>query len=168
MEKPVICAIHRSCVGMALELALSCDFRIATADAALGLPEIAFGIIPDVGGTTRLVRLCGPQRARELILTGKIISAPRAERIGLIDEVAADPADLDARVSALSSRLLAHPALVVGKAKTLVRQSADSGAAASFALEGLVQEVLMKQPDLPTRFATAVQFIRHGIEHPER
>jgi enoyl-CoA hydratase/carnithine racemase len=167
MEKPVIAALHRTCVGMALELALACDFRIATADAALGLPEIAFGIVPDVGGTTRLVRVVGPQRARELILTGKILSAATAARIGLVEEVAADAADLDLRVARLARRLAAHSPIAVGKAKTLVLQSAELDARASFQLEGTVQEVLMRQPDLAERFASAVQFIREAIAQPE-
>jgi enoyl-CoA hydratase/carnithine racemase len=90
MQKPVIAAIQKMAVGMALELVLACDLRIATADAVLGLPEIAFGIVPDVGGTTRLTREIGPARARELVLTGKLVRAATAERIGLLHEVADD------------------------------------------------------------------------------
>jgi len=80
MEKPVIAVLHRACAGMALELALACDFRIALADCVMGLPEVAFGIIPDVGGTTRLVRTVGVPRAKELILTGKFLTAETAGR----------------------------------------------------------------------------------------
>ena len=64
MEKPVIASVHKICIGMALELALACDFRIASVECVLGLPEIAFGIIPDVGGTTRLRRIVGYQQAK--------------------------------------------------------------------------------------------------------
>lgn len=167
MEKPVIAALHRTCVGMALELALACDLRLATADCALGLPEIAFGIVPDVGGTTRLVRTVGYQQAKVLILTGKILSAASAARIGLLDEVATDAADLDARLGRLCARLAALSPVALGKAKTLVRQSAELDAAASFQLEGLVQEVLMRQPDLHERFPAALRLIREGIERPE-
>ncbi len=166
MEKPVIAALHRTCLGMALELALACDFRLATADCVLGLPEIAFGIIPDVGGTTRLLRVVGPQRAKGLILTGRIVTAATAEGMGLVDEVAADGADLDARVLRLATRLRDLSPLAVGKAKTLLRQSLDTDTATSFQLEGLVQEVLMRQPDLPERFASALRLIKEGIEHP--
>jgi len=64
MHRPVVAVLHRACMGMALELALACDLRIATADCVLGLPEVAFGLLPDVGGTTRLTSVVGPARAR--------------------------------------------------------------------------------------------------------
>jgi enoyl-CoA hydratase/carnithine racemase len=78
LQKPVIAALHGVCVGMALELALAADIRIATADCVMGLPEIAFGLVPDVGGTTRLIRAVGESRARELILTGRLLKAKTA------------------------------------------------------------------------------------------
>lgn len=168
MEKPVIAGLQRACVGMALELALACDLRVATADCALGLPEIAFGIVPDVGGTTRLVRAVGYQQAKRLILTGRVISAARAQAIGLVDEVVRDAAALDDRLGALAERLAGFSAAALGKAKALVRHAADSGAATAFELEGLAQEVLMKQPDLPQRFPAALALIREGIAKPEQ
>lgn len=167
MEKPVIAALHRACVGMALELALACDLRVATADCALGLPEIAFGIVPDVGGTTRLVRAIGFQRARQLILTGRMIAAARAAELGLVDEVVRDGAALDERVAALAERLKGFSALALGKAKGLLRHAADSSSGTSFELEGLTQEVLLRQPDLAERFPAALALIREGIAKPE-
>ncbi len=83
MAKPVVCQIHRTCVGGALEVALGCDLRIASSDAQLGLPEVKFGIIPDVGGSTRLPAVVGLGRAKELIMTARTIDAAEAERIGL-------------------------------------------------------------------------------------
>jgi enoyl-CoA hydratase/carnithine racemase len=167
MQRPVVAVLHRACVGMAMELALACDFRIATADCALGLPEIAFGIVPDVGGTTRLVRAVGETRARELILTGKIVSAATAERIGLVNEVARDDADLEMRLQRLLGALVNHPPAAVGMAKTLVAASAQSDAATSFRLEGVVQQLLMAQPDLPTHFPRALEWIRAQMKNPE-
>jgi enoyl-CoA hydratase/carnithine racemase len=167
MQRPVVAVLHRACVGMALELALACDFRIATADCALGLPEIAFGIVPDVGGTTRLTRVVGEARAKELILTGKIISAATAERIGLVNEVARDADDLTARLQRLTGALAAHPPAAVGLGKSLVAASAQSDAATSFRLEGIVQQVLMSQPDLPTHFPRALEWIRAQMAKPE-
>jgi enoyl-CoA hydratase/carnithine racemase len=167
VQRPVVAVLHRACVGMALELALACDFRIATADCALGLPEIAFGIVPDVGGTTRLVRVVGETRARELIITGKIVSAATAERIGLVNEVARDEADLTARLGKLVGALVAHPPAAIGLAKSLVAASAQSDAATSFRLEGIVQQVLMAQPDLPTHFPRALEWIRAQMAQPE-
>jgi enoyl-CoA hydratase/carnithine racemase len=167
MQKPVVALLHRACVGMALELALACDFRIATADCVLGLPEIAFGIVPDVGGTTRLVRAVGESRARELVLTGKIISAATAERIGLVNEVAADEADLEARLARLVGALVAHPPAAVGLGKTLVAAAAQADAATSFRLEGVFQQLLMTQPDLPTYFPRALEWIKAQMKAPQ-
>ena len=166
MQKPVVAALHRACVGMALELALACDFRIATADCALGLPEVAFGIIPDVGGTTRLIRLVGAARARELILTGRVVSAATAERWGLVNEVATGESELQARLQRLVADLKQHPPLAVGLAKSLVQQSAESDAATSFRLEGVYQQVLMAQPELAGNFPRAVEWIRAQMKSP--
>ncbi len=77
MAKPVVCQIHRTCVGGALEVALGCDLRIASSDASFGLPEVKFGIIPDVGGSTRLPAVVGLGRAKELIMTARTIDGER-------------------------------------------------------------------------------------------
>ena len=90
--------IHGACIGGALELALACDLRVLAADAIVGLPETRIGLIPDVGGSSRLPQVVGLGRAKELIMTGKLIGAEEAERIGLANRVA--PAEeLDARSS---------------------------------------------------------------------
>ncbi|MCP5098870.1 MAG: enoyl-CoA hydratase/isomerase family protein, partial [Chloroflexi bacterium] len=70
LEVPTIALLHGYCLGLAMELALACDIRIAAEGTKMGLPETRLGIIPDVGGTTRLTRLVGPARAKELIFTG--------------------------------------------------------------------------------------------------
>jgi len=167
MQKPVIAAMHRACVGMALELALACDFRLATSDCVLGLPEVAFGIVPDVGGTTRLVRLVGEARAKELILTGKLVRAETALGYGMVHEVARDAADLDARVAALAASLAAHPAQAVGFAKTLIAASVEADSATSFRLEGVVQQVLLGHPSLPEHFPRALAFIKAQLQNAE-
>lgn len=84
---PVIALLHGYTLGLGLELALACDFRLAAEDTRLSLPETRLGLVPDVGGTTRLARLVGPARAKELILTGRSIDASCAERWGLINTV---------------------------------------------------------------------------------
>ena len=160
---PVIAALQGACVGMAFELALACDFRVATADCLVGLPEIHFGIVPDVGGTTRLTRAVGPVKAKELIMLGSLVSAAEAARLGLVTEVAADQADLDARVGALAARLSDLSAAALGQAKALVQQSAEIDARASYQLEGTVQELLMQQPDLPSRVPRALEWIKQRL-----
>ncbi|HEY2635998.1 MAG TPA: enoyl-CoA hydratase/isomerase family protein, partial [Solirubrobacteraceae bacterium] len=78
MTKPVICQIHGGCIGGAMELALACDMRVMADDAVMGLPETRVGLVPDVGGCSRLPAVVGLGRAKELIMTGKIVGAEEA------------------------------------------------------------------------------------------
>jgi len=87
LEVPTIALIHGFCLGLAMEIALACDFRIAAQGAKLGLPEVLLGVAPDVGGTTRLTRLVGPSRAKELIYSGKQIDAGQALEWGIVNQV---------------------------------------------------------------------------------
>ena len=87
VPKVTIAAIEGYCLGGGCELALACDFRFAAQDATLGQPEIVLGIIPGAGGTQRLPRLVGHARARELVFSGRRVSADEALRIGLVDAV---------------------------------------------------------------------------------
>jgi enoyl-CoA hydratase/carnithine racemase len=168
LQKPVVAVLQKACVGMALELALACDFRIAGADCVLGLPEIAFGIVPDVGGTTRLHRAVGPTRAKDLVLTGRLVRGSTAERIGLVHEAASDEADLERRVARLVERLTAHPPLAVGLAKSLCGAAAESDAGTSFRLEGVYQQLLMSQPEaLAAQFPRALEFIKARMADAE-
>jgi enoyl-CoA hydratase/carnithine racemase len=148
---------------MAFELALAADLRIATADCVLGLPEVAFGLVPDVGGTTRLVRVVGEARARELILTGRLVNGRTAERYGLVHEVAADVADLERLALQRAELLASHPPAALGLAKVLCQASAEIGGATSFRFEGVVQQALFAQPDLIKRFPAALAFIKAQV-----
>jgi len=139
MAKPVICQIHRTCVGGALEVALGCDLRIASSDAQLGLPEVRFGIIPDVGGSTRLPAVVGLGRAKELIMTARIIDAEEATRIGLINRVVA-PEELESATAALVEEILANSHVAVGRSKRVIDASARPTIAQSLELEVSVQE----------------------------
>jgi enoyl-CoA hydratase/carnithine racemase len=96
LRQPVIAAINGAAMGGGLELALGCTLRVASEKAALALPEVNLGIIPGAGGTQRLPRLIGKGRAMKMILTGQIVGAEEALRIGLLDEVAA-PDELQRR-----------------------------------------------------------------------
>nr|MBA3906215.1 enoyl-CoA hydratase/isomerase family protein [Pseudonocardiales bacterium] len=91
IPKPTVAAITGYALGGGLEVALGCDRRIAGDNAKLGQPEILLGVIPGGGGTQRLARLIGPSRAKDLILTGRMVTAEEALAIGLVDEVV--PAD---------------------------------------------------------------------------
>jgi enoyl-CoA hydratase/carnithine racemase len=139
MVKPVVCQIQGACFGGALEVALGCDLRIAAADAQLGLPEVKFGIIPDVGGSSRLPAVVGLGRAKELIMTAKTIDAAEGERIGLVNRVV--PAeDLEAATQALVDELLANAPVAVGRAKRVMDASARPTLGQTLELEVSVQE----------------------------
>jgi enoyl-CoA hydratase/carnithine racemase len=139
MPKAVVCQIHRTCVGGALEVALGCDLRIASSDAQLGLPEVKFGIIPDVGGSTRLPAVVGLGRAKELIMTARLIDAAEAERIGLVNRVVA-PEELERATQALVDELLANSPIAVGRAKRVIDASARPALAQTLEMEVAVQE----------------------------
>ena len=87
MRKPVIAAVNGFALGGGLELALACHFRVASENAKFGLPEVKLGIIPGYGGTVRLPRVVGRGRALEMILTGEMIDAQEAYRMGLVNRV---------------------------------------------------------------------------------
>jgi enoyl-CoA hydratase len=120
MPKPTIAAINGFALGGGCELALACDLRFASSTAKLGQPEINLGIIPGWGGTQRLARACGLGVAKELILTGRLVDAEEAQRIGLVTSVA-DPVLEEALETA---RLLAAKSpLAVAAAKRALNHS---------------------------------------------
>ncbi len=129
---PTIALLHGFALGLGLELALACDLRLAAAGTQLGLPEARLGMIPDVGGTTRLARLAGIARAKELILTGRVVDAGTAERWGVVNEVVA-PAALRERAEALVAELARAAPLAVSAAKHILNRLPD-------ARPGLLQE----------------------------
>jgi enoyl-CoA hydratase len=94
LRVPSVAVIHGYAFGGGLELALSCTFRVATAGAKMGLPELKLGLIPGYGGTQRLPRLIGQDRAMDMILSARTVDATEAERIGLVTRVvdSKDPA----------------------------------------------------------------------------
>lgn len=119
LPMPTIAAIEGNALGGGLELALCCDLRIASARARLGLPEVRLAVTPGSGGTQRLPRVVGLARAKELILTGRIISAQEAERIGLVNEVVPEGEAL-ARADQVAAEIAARGPLAVREAKRLI------------------------------------------------
>jgi enoyl-CoA hydratase/carnithine racemase len=144
LELPVVALIHGHCLGLALELALACDLRIASEDAVLGLPETRLGMIPDVGGTTRLTRLVGPARAKELIFTGREIGAAQAAAWGLLNEVVAT-GELPAAGERLAAEIRGAAPLAVGMAKRVIDGLDDQER--GLALEGWAQSQLFQTED---------------------
>jgi len=112
MGKPSICAINGFALGGGCELALSCTIRIASKTARLGQPEVKLGILPGYGGSQRLARLCGKGMAHELCLSGEMISAEEALRIGLVNHTY-EPAELIPAAQVLAKKIIANAPLAV-------------------------------------------------------
>jgi enoyl-CoA hydratase/carnithine racemase len=150
LELPTIVLLHGYCLGLAMELALACDIRIAAEGTILGLPETRLGIIPDVGGTTRLTRLLGPGRAKELIFTGRQIDAAAAEQWGIVNHVV--PAEsLMAKGEELAAEIEAAAPLAVGMAKRVIDGLSDLDR--GLTLEAWAQSQLIGSDD----FSEAIQ-----------
>ena len=121
--KPLIAMINGFCLGGGCELALTCDLRFAGENARFGQPEINLGIIPGAGGTQRLTRLVGEGRAMQMVLTGEMIDAQEAWRIGLVNAVY-PPAELRARTLELAHKIAEKSPIALEMAKTSVRNAA--------------------------------------------
>ena len=116
MRKPVIAAVNGYALGGGLELALACDFIYASDKAKLGLPEVTLGVIPGFGGTQNLPRLIGPNRAREMIFSGKILPAQQAKDWGIVNEVF--PAEeLSTKVMEIARLIARNGMIAVASAK---------------------------------------------------
>jgi enoyl-CoA hydratase len=126
MPIPVIAAINGFALGAGLELALACTLRVASTGAMMGSPEVNLGIIPGDGATQRLPRLVGFGRAMEMVLTGEMVDAETACRIGLVNRLAA-PENLMEEVKKLALGLAAKPPLALQYAKEAVNRSLEVG-----------------------------------------
>ena len=124
LPMPTIAAIEGDALGGGLELALCCDLRVVSARARLGLPEVRLAVIPGSGGTQRLPRVVGIARAKELILTGRVVTAEEAERIGLVHRVVPTG---EARTAAeeMAGEIAARGPLAVREAKALIDVAQD-------------------------------------------
>jgi enoyl-CoA hydratase len=112
LGKPSICAINGFALGGGCELALCCSIRLASKTAKLGQPEVKLGILPGYGGSQRMARLCGKGAAHELCLTGEIITAEEAQRIGLVNHVY-EPAELLPAAEAMARKIIEKAPLAV-------------------------------------------------------
>jgi enoyl-CoA hydratase len=134
LEKPVVAAINGYALGGGLEVAMSCDLRIASENAKMGQTEINIGLIPGWGGTQRLTRLVGMTKAKEMVYTGKILDAKTAEQIGLLNMVV--PADkFKETVRQFAQDLASKAPVAVRVAKVLINRGSDVGLESALALE---------------------------------
>lgn len=145
-DKPTIAMINGFALGGGCELAMACDIRIASTNAKFGLPELNLGIIPSAGGTQRMARLIGKGKAMELILTGKIITAEEAEKIGLISEYV--PLDqLKETVEKTATQIITKGPLAIKLAKMTIHAGYDTDMKAGLIIEKLAQAVLFSTED---------------------
>jgi enoyl-CoA hydratase/carnithine racemase len=142
---PTIAAVNGYALGGGCELAIACDLRIASESARFGQPEVGLGIIPAAGATYRLPRLIGSGRAQEMILTGRIIDAPEALRIGLVNRVVTGDRLLEEARS--TAALIARKGPLAVRAAKLALQAALHGPDAGHAAERLAQAILFESAD---------------------
>ena len=134
LGKPVVAAVNGFALGGGCETAMACTIRIATENAKFGQPEVKLGIIPGYGGTQRLPRLVGKGRALQLILTGGLIDAHEAYRIGLVNEVV-PAADLISRAEAILKQIDANAPLAIRYAIDAVNEGIDTDLSSGLKLE---------------------------------
>ncbi len=146
MPKPTICQIHGAALGGAFGLALACDFRTMARDAVAGIMEVRVGLLPDVGGCSRLPAIVGLGNAKELIMTGKVIDGEEAHRIGFANRIAAADG-LDATTEAFANELLACAPTAVGLAKRVLDAAAKPALALTLEQEVAAQETLAATED---------------------
>jgi enoyl-CoA hydratase/carnithine racemase len=158
IPRPVIAAINGFALGGGLELAMSCDLRVASDKARLGQPEILLGIIPGAGGTQRLTRLVGPAKAKELIWSGRQVRADEALTMGLVDRVV--PAgELEVQELAWAGELAAGAVVAMGLAKQAIDEGLDGSLARGLEVEAVAFVEAFGTEDARTGVAS---FLEHG------
>lgn len=134
---PVIAAIHSHCLGAGVDLATACDIRLAAEDASFGIRETKIGIVADVGTLQRLPGVIGAGHVAELAYTGKDISAARAEKIGLVNDVFPDADSVYAGALAMAAEIAANAPLAVRGTKFILQQGEDMTTEQSLLLNGM-------------------------------
>ncbi|MCW6007629.1 enoyl-CoA hydratase/isomerase family protein [Micromonospora sp. CPCC 205371] len=146
IPKPVVAAITGYALGGGCELALACDWRVVADDAKLGQPEIKLGIIPGAGGTQRLARLVGTARAKDLVMSGRMVDAEEALRIGLADRVV-PPAEVYEAAVTLVRQYTNGPSQALRAAKLAIDGGLDMDLASGLAWESQLFAALFATED---------------------
>ena len=146
IELPIICAMHGAAFGLALELSLACDIRLMSNDCIWGMPELRFGLIADMGGTSRLHRTVGAARAMEILMTGGRFSAREALEWGLVSHLY--PEDrLFSEAEKLAGDISKMAPLAVGATKKIVKQGDRIDVMAQMDMEVTLQSILCRSDD---------------------
>lgn len=146
-ELPVIGALNGKVIGLGLELALCFDLRVAAEDVCLSLPETRLGLVADVGGTTRLTRLVGPSRTKDIFMTAREVDAAEALQWGLVNRVAPGGQAFTTALE-LARRIAENAPLAVGMAKRIIDQGQSADPAVHMALERWAQGQLITTEDM--------------------
>ena len=146
LGKPVIACLNGFTLGGGCEIAMACTMRLASDNAKIGQPEVKLGIIPGYGGTQRLPRLVGKGRAMQLVLTGEMISAQEAYRIGLVNEVTS-PADLIPRAEAIAQKIIANAPLAVQYSLEAINKGLEMTLPEALYLEAVLFSVACSSED---------------------
>lgn len=147
LGKPVIAAVNGYTLGGGCELAMACTFRIASENAVFGQPEVKLGITPGYGGSQRLPRLVGKGRAMQMLLTGDMMPAQEAERIGLVNQVVPQP-ELIAVAEAIAMKIIANAPLAVKFCLEAVNRGMDMGQSEGQFLEATLFGLLCATEDM--------------------
>lgn len=158
IPRATIASVSGFALGGGCELALACDFRIASERAVFGQPEILLGIIPGGGGTQRLARLVGPARAKDLIFTGRQVKASEALAMGLVDEVVA-PDQLETRTRERAAELARGAVVAQGLAKAAIDRGLDTSLAEGLGIE---QERFVEVFGTADAATGVASFLEHG------
>jgi len=153
---PTIAAVRGYAYGAGLQLALACDVRVFARGTKVGLLEHKYGILPDLGGTQRLPRVVGANKAKELIWTAARIDADESYRIGLCDRLV-DEADLESEVTALATTIAAQPPLAVQGAKRAVDAASRLPVAEGLVVEAEEQRVCLASDDMREAISAFVE-----------
>jgi 2-oxoglutaroyl-CoA hydrolase len=145
--KPVIAVLEKYAFGVGFELAMACDFRLATKETLVALPEINLGEMPGSGGSVRVVKIAGLTRAKEMVMLGKRIPAPQAKEWGLITEVADDSEALTALVEDYAANLNAKGPLALRALKRVLNSVYDTSLKVAMDIEGHSYEKLRSTAD---------------------
>ena len=153
---PTIAVIDGLCVGAGLELAIACDFRLTTSRSELALNEVQFGLVPDLGGTTHLIRLIGLQAAKRIIMLGQKLSAEDAYRMGLIDWISDS---LSSTLQEIINQVSINSENAVIQAKRILNSSLDYDISESMKRDGIAQKKLLESGEPQKRLE---QFLKHN------
>jgi len=145
--KPVIAALEKYALGVGFELAMACDFRFATKDTMVALPEINLGEMPGSGGSVRVAKIAGLTRAKDMIMLGKRIPAPQAKEWGLLTEVADDSATLTELIDQYATDLNAKGPLALRALKRVLNAVYDTSLKVALDIEGHSYEKLRSTAD---------------------